>query len=227
MDIKRFRLWVFDLDGTLVDSRLDLARSVNATLASRGLPPQSEDLIVSFVGDGADDLIRRSFEAAGWSRGESESRLPQILREFLGLYAENCLDRTTVYPGARELLEALARRGVPMAVLTNKPGLLTATVLEGLGLRAHFKVVVPGDGPLGKKPDPAGLAYILKAMNVSPVDAVLVGDSLQDLRTARAAGASFVAYSGGLGDAGAVTAAGPDFSADSFHALLEMLEADA
>jgi phosphoglycolate phosphatase len=223
MSLSRFKLWVFDLDGTLIDSRLDLVSAVNATLAARGLPRQGEELIISFVGDGADDLIRRSFEAAGWNRAESEARLPEILREFLDLYAANCLDRTTVYPGARELLAGLAATGVPMAVLTNKPGRMTDLVLAGLGLRDPFKVVVPGDGPLGKKPDPAGLAYILKAMNTSPDDAVMVGDSLQDLRTARGAGTAFLAFTGGLGDADAVQAATPDFATDSFLDLAAAL----
>jgi phosphoglycolate phosphatase len=227
MHLSSFRLWIFDLDGTLVDSRLDLVSAVNATLESRGLARLPEDLIASFVGDGADDLILRSFEAAGWPPHEARARLPDVLKDFLDFYAEHCLDRTTPYPGSRELLGALARRGLPLAVLTNKPARMTETVLVGLGLRDLFAQIVPGDGPLGKKPDPRGLAYILNAMNTPPNEAVLVGDSLQDLRTARAAGTGFVAFSGGLGDAEAVTAAGPDFSVDSFPALLQKLEAEA
>jgi phosphoglycolate phosphatase len=228
MRLSSFRLWVFDLDGTPVDSRLDLANAVNATLESRGLAPQPEDLIVSFVGDGADDLLRRSFEAAGAKPGDSllGAGFSGLMREFLDYYGAHCLDRTAPYPGAREFLGALAARGLPLAILTHKPARATETVLAGLGLRDLFRHIVPGDGPLGKKPDPAGLAYILKAMNASPLDSVLVGDSLQDLRTARAAGTSFVAYSGGLGDAESVAAAGPDFSTDSFHALLAKLESE-
>ncbi len=218
------KLWVFDLDGTLIDSRLDLANAVNHTLEARGLSRLPEEVIVSFVGDGADDLIRRSFAAAGWPAEKAHENLPGILLEFLDRYAGHCLERTTVYPGARELLDALKARGLPLAMLTNKPGRLTQTVLEGLGLRGYFAEVVPGDGPLGKKPDPRGLAYIMKAMNASPGETVLVGDSLQDLCTARAAGASFLAYLGGLGDAEAVKAAGPDLATDSFHDLLRRVE---
>ncbi len=221
-----FNLWVFDLDGTLIDSRLDLANAVNGTLEARGLPRLPEDLIVSFVGDGADDLILRSFAAAGWPQAEARENLPAILREFLDRYAAHCLDRTTVFPGARELLDALKARGLPLAVLTNKPDRLTRAVLAGLGLQDYFTEVVPGDGPLGKKPDPRGLAYIMKAMNSSPGESVLVGDSIQDLRTARAAGTAFLAFLGGLGDAEAVAAEGPDLATGSFLDLARKLESE-
>jgi phosphoglycolate phosphatase len=227
MNLSRFRLWVFDLDGTLVDSRLDLADAVNATLESRGLARLPEDLIVSFIGDGADDLLRYSLEAAGSDPEVLRNEFADALRWFLDYYNEHCLDRTMLYPGARELLDTLSRRGLPLAVLTNKPEKSARKILAHMGLLDGFAELVPGDGPLGKKPDPAGLAYILKAVKVSPVVSVLVGDSLLVLRTARAAGTSFVAFTGGLGDVDAVTDAGPDFSTDSFHALLGKLESEA
>jgi phosphoglycolate phosphatase len=222
--LSSFRLWVFDLDGTLIDSRLDLAVAVNATLRERGLPDLPEERVVSFVGDGADDLIRKSLEAAGLSRDAAQAALPDALEWFLGYYGEHCLDRTLPYPGALELLDAL--RGRSLGVLTNKPEKPALRILAHLGILDRFTQVVPGDGPLGKKPDPAGLGYILNAVNASPTESVLVGDSLQDLKTARAAGVPFLAFLGGLGDAEAVSAAGPDLAVHALHEIRERLEAE-
>lgn len=223
MDLSRFRLWVFDLDGTLVDSRFDLVSAVNATLAHRGLAALPEDIVVSHIGDGAEDLIRRSLEAAGMPGPEIRDGFADTMRWFLDYYGEHCLDRTVLYPGALELLDDLAARGRPLAVLTNKPEKPTLKILEHLGILARFRAVVPGDGPLGRKPDPTGLAYILRNVNASPQESVLVGDSLQDLRTARAAGTSFLAFLGGLGDAGAIAAAAPDVAVNALTEITALL----
>lgn len=224
MPLRPFKLWVFDLDGTLIDSRYDLVSAVNATLAHLKLPALPEDVIVSYIGDGAEDLIRRSLESAGMPSPEIRAVFGETMRWFLEYYGDHCLDRTVPYPGALELLDALAERGLPMAVLTNKPDKPALKILAHLGILKRFTHVVPGDGPLGKKPDPAGLAYILGAVNVLPSDAVLVGDSLQDLQTARAAGTSFVAFLGGLGDAGAITAATPEVTVKTLPEITALLE---
>jgi phosphoglycolate phosphatase len=224
-NFSRFRLWVFDLDGTLIDSRLDLVTAVNATLESLKLVPLPEARVVSFVGDGADDLIRRSLEAAGMPSPEIRAVFPETMRWFLDYYGEHCLDRTVPYPGALNLLDAVAARGHAMAVLTNKPEKPALKILSHLGILGRFTHVLPGDGPLPRKPDPAGLAYILKAVNASSAETVLVGDSLQDLHTARAAGVSFVAFLGGLGDAGAISAANPDASVNHLDEISALLEA--
>jgi len=217
------KLWVFDLDGTLIDSRYDLVTAVNATLSWRGLKPLAEETIVSYIGDGADDLIRRSLESAGMPAPLIREDFAGTMRWFLDYYGEHCLDRTVPYPGARELLDALAARGVPMAVLTNKPEKPAITILRHLGWLNLFTHVIPGDGPLGKKPDPRGLASILNDVNVEPHTSVLIGDSLQDLRTARAAGTVFVAFRGGLGDATAIAAETPDVTIDTLPELLALI----
>ena len=213
------KLWIFDLDGTLIDSRLDLVTAVNATLAWLGRDALEEERVVGFVGDGADDLIRKSLRAAGLAATEVDATAAKALAWFLDYYGDHCLDRTVPYPGARELLEELRARGLPLAMLTNKPEKPTRTILAHLGWDRLFDVVIGGDGPLGKKPDPRGMGYILESMNTAPNDAVLVGDSLQDLRTARAAGVPFIAYLEGLGDADAVRAAGPDLAVEDLAAL--------
>jgi phosphoglycolate phosphatase len=219
------KLWVFDLDGTLIDSRYDLVSAVNATLVWRDLKPLAEETIVSYIGDGADDLIRRSLESAGMPAPVIREDFAGTMRWFLDYYGEHCLDRTVPYPGARELLDALAARGIPMAVLTNKPEKPAFTILRHLGWFDLFTHVIPGDGPLGKKPDPRGLAAILNGVAVEPQESVLVGDSLQDARTARAAGTAFVLFRGGLGDVPAIMAESPDAAIDTLPELLDLIRA--
>ncbi len=223
MKLASTRLWIFDLDGTLIDSRLDLVSAVNATLHSLDLQALPEETIIGFVGDGADDLLRKSLLAAGLDAAAVEATLPQTLRWFLGYYGEHCLDRTIPYPGILNLLKQLASHpGAEMAVLTNKPEKPALKILGHLEILHHFSHVIGGDGPLGKKPDPAGLAYILKEMRITPAYAVLIGDSIQDFRTARAAGVPFVAFLSGLGDPAALLAAGPDHAVHHADDLLEL-----
>lgn len=225
MNLSSLKLWVFDLDGTLLDSRLDLVHGVNATLEHFKLPRLPEKTVLSFVGDGAEDLVYRSLTAAGVPSPFARAQLPETLAWFLDYYGEHCLDYTVLYPGAAELLDRLDARLGPgnLAVLTNKPGKPALKILAHLGLLERFAYVVPGDGPLGKKPDPTGMAYILNQMNVSPSDAVLVGDSLQDLRTARAAGSPFLAFLGGLGDAGVISDAAPDLAVNHLSEITRLL----
>jgi phosphoglycolate phosphatase len=217
-----YKLWIFDLDGTLIDSRLDLVKGVNATLEHFGLPLLEDAVVLSFVGDGAEDLLIRSLEAAGCPANEARRLLAEALTWFLDYYGDHCLDFTIPYPGAMDLLHRL--EGHPMAVLTNKPLKPALKILEHLGILDRFAHIIPGDGPLGKKPDPAGLAYILSSMNTLAQDAVLVGDSLQDLMTAKAGQCGFIAFLGGLGDSGAILAASPDHAVHQLSDLVDLLE---
>jgi phosphoglycolate phosphatase len=176
-------LIVFDLDGTLVDSRRDIAESANAVLEECGGAPHSEETIGSMVGDGAAVLIARAFAAAG------APAPPDALDRFLRVYNTRLLRFTRAYDGIPELLDALTSRAT-LAVLTNKPLAATRTILEGLGLDRFFGArVVGGDGPLPRKPDPAGLCSVITQASVSANDALMVGDSVIDLRTAHAAAA--------------------------------------
>jgi phosphoglycolate phosphatase len=227
MNLSSLKLWIFDLDGTLLDSRLDLVHGVNATLEHFKLPRLPEKTVLSFVGDGAEDLVYRSLTAAGVPSPFARAQLAETLAWFLDYYGDHCLDYTTLYPGALELLDRLDARLGPgnLAVLTNKPEKPALKILAHLGLLERFAYVVPGDGPLGKKPDPTGMAYILNQMNVSPSDAVLVGDSLQDLRTARAAGSPFLAFLGGLTEAGLLSDAAPDLAVNHLSEITRFLDA--
>jgi phosphoglycolate phosphatase len=176
-------LIVFDLDGTLVDSRRDLADSANALIAERGGEPLPVDDIAAMVGEGAAMLVRRALRAAGVGRDDVDVALAR----FLDLYDERLLAHTELYAGTREILEALAGRA-HVAVLTNKPQRHTERLLAGLGVRACFRWVIGGDTAHGRKPDPAGLRWLMFAAGVAAADTVMVGDSSIDLRTAHAAG---------------------------------------
>jgi len=176
------RLIVFDLDGTLIDSRRDLADAANALLESEGAAPLSEERIGRMVGDGAATLVARAFEASGVERPAD------ALERFLALYDARLLNHTRPYAGIPEVLEALGLRS-PLAVLTNKPLASTRRILAGLGLARHFpdNAVVGGDGPFPRKPDPAGLLHLMARARVDAAATLLVGDSIVDWRTARAA----------------------------------------
>jgi phosphoglycolate phosphatase len=176
-------LYVFDLDGTLVDSLRDITDSANALLISCGVAPIAEEEIGKMVGDGAASLIARAFEASGIARP------PDALERYLALYDERLLNHTRAYDGIPEVLEALGRRAA-LAVLTNKPIASTRRILDGLDLGRHFSqdAVLGGDGPFPRKPDPAALIHLAASATVAAPSTLMVGDSAVDWRTARAAG---------------------------------------
>jgi phosphoglycolate phosphatase len=175
------RLIVFDLDGTLIDSRGDLADAANALIVERGGRALPEEEIGRMVGEGAALLVRRALIAAGLPLEEHS------VARFLELYDERLLNRTRPYDGIPAVLEALAPRSV-MAVLTNKPAAPTRKLLDALGLAPFMASFVGGDGPAPRKPDPAGLLGLVAAHHGAVARTVLVGDSRIDLETAHAAG---------------------------------------
>ena len=191
---QRFRLIVFDLDGTLIDSRRDIAESANELLTECGAQPLPETQVGRMVGDGAAKLIARAFTASGIERP------PDALARFLAIYERRLTDCTRPYPGILDVLEVLAARAT-LALLTNKPARPTMTILERLALAPFFpaSLVIGGDGPFPRKPDPAGLVDLVRQAGVEKQAAVLVGDSVIDHRTARAAGTSVCVARYGFG----------------------------
>jgi len=177
----KLKALLFDLDGTLIDSKRDLVQSVNATLRGMGRAELPEDLVASYVGSGAPILISRALGGAG-SAAEQQS----ALKFFLAHYDQHKLDFTREYPGVRETLEKL--RGVPMAVLTNKPVNVSVRILAGLGLAGFFRAIYGGNSFATKKPDPLGANTILSEMGIAAAQAAMVGDSEVDVQTARNAG---------------------------------------
>jgi len=209
-------LLIFDLDGTLIDSKRDLTDSVNATRAWHGLAPLPDDIVSSYVGNGAPLLIRRSFPHA------TQDELPVLLRYFLDYYREHMLDATTLYPGVREALDQLHEADVPLAVLTNKPVRFSVRLIEGLGLETHFFRIYGGNSFEQKKPDPIGINMLMAEAGSSPGRTIMVGDSAVDVRTARNAGVRACGVSWGFQPETFLNAP-PDFVIDDMRSLREHL----
>lgn len=201
-----FRLIVFDLDGTLVDSKRDLAESANQLLEECGARPLTEEAIGGMVGNGAPVLVARAFEAAGVAAP------PDAVARFLQIYGGRLLTHTRPYPQMADVLAALASRA-SLAILTNKPLAATRAILAGLDLARYFSdaAVLGGDGPFPRKPDPGGLRHLASRVQTTTSETLLVGDSLVDFRTARSASAPVCLARYGFGFAGFPLAElGPD-----------------
>jgi len=176
-------LAVFDLDGTLIDSKRDLALAVNATLTHMGMEELPPETIEGYVGNGAPVLMQRAL-----GRHASEDNVARALAYFLEYYYAHMLDNTVLYEGVRESLELLRVAGVRMAVLTNKPNRNTTGILAGLGVAGFFARAYGGNAFPLRKPDPMGLRTIMEELGVGAERTLMIGDSAVDIRTARAAG---------------------------------------
>jgi phosphoglycolate phosphatase len=215
--VSRVELVVFDLDGTLIDSAGDLVAAVNAALQrlAPGVPPVPGERVRTFIGDGAGMLVARTLAAAGVDVS-TEAALPV----FLDCYSARLLDTTVLYDGVIEALDALHDR--TLAVLTNKPGEMSRHILAGLGVEGRFaRICGAGDVP-ARKPDPAGLRWLLAEAGVPPESAVLIGDSAIDVRTGRAAGVHTVGVTYGL-DPARLEAVPPDLLINDLRELAPRL----
>jgi len=173
-------LVIFDLDGTLVDSKQDLCNAVNATRVFMGMEALPDDIVASYVGNGAPVLIQRAM-----GEGATEAQLEEALAYFLGYYREHMLDYTRDYPGVRECLAELQARSVKMAVLTNKPVRFSKEILMGLKLAGYFFQVYGGNSFVEKKPHPVGIDTLIGEANAARERTWMVGDSSVDVLTAR------------------------------------------
>jgi phosphoglycolate phosphatase len=213
-------LVVFDLDGTLIDSRRDLADSVNALIAEYGAEPLAVDAVTAMVGEGAAVLVGRALAAAGL-----DPEAPGALDRFLAHYDRRLTAHTVPYPGMAETLAALEAAGYRLAVLTNKPQRPSAEILERLGLTPFFSDVVGGDTAFGRKPDPAGLLALAARAGVPATRTMMVGDSTIDVQTARLAGAVVCIARYGFGIQAGEVAAGPgEITIDAPPDLVAVLE---
>ncbi|HUK30184.1 MAG TPA: HAD-IA family hydrolase [Candidatus Acidoferrum sp.] len=212
------RVVVFDLDGTLIDSKLDLALAVNATLEWMKRPAIEHERIYGYVGNGAPTLIQRAL-----GEGASEDDCRRALEHFLGYYREHMLDNTAPYPGVREGLAALEH--IPMAVLTNKPTRFSQRILEGLGLAQHFRYIHGGNSFERKKPDPMGMETLLRDMAAAPRETLMVGDSEVDVQTARNANTWVCGVTYGLGSDRLNGEFAPDVMVDSLVELPRLIGA--
>ena len=214
MKIKGF---IFDLDGTLVDSKKDLTASVNYIRYRFDLPELSEDEIARFIGDGALMLIRRALADRA-----SESNVQAALQLFLTYYRSHMLDQTALYPGVRETLDRLS--DCKLAVLTNKPVHFSCAMLHGLGIYGSFQAVYGGNSFDRKKPDPVGVYRILSDLNGQRETTWMIGDSAVDVQTGKNAGVTTCGVTYGYSTASFDTNP-PDFLIDRFSELEALIHA--
>lgn len=212
------RAIVFDLDGTLIDSRADIATSCNHALVSSGRRPLREDLIAKFVGDGARRLMAR---AAGLSDHEKE--LDGLLESFLAYYIEHPVVHTKWMPHAERVLELMGV-GMPLALCTNKDRRVAEAILAALGVRTRFGVVVGGGDLPEKKPAPGPIVACAKGLGVLPGELIVVGDGPQDVMAGRNCGARTVAVEGGFTTRERLLAANPDVLIASLAGLPAVVE---
>jgi phosphoglycolate phosphatase len=210
------RAIIFDLDGTLIDSKRDLIHSVNAMMEEMHRPQLAAEVISGYIGHGAPQLVARALGGTA-----TEEELKHGLQFFLSYYEEHKMDYTSAYPGVPETLSQLGH--IPIAVLTNKPVRISVRILQALGLADRFRVIYGGNSFETKKPDPLGAKTILRDLNVEPAEALIVGDSEVDVQTARNAGtrAAAVNYGFGVHDRQAYPA---DAYLDQFPDLLNLVQ---
>ncbi|MGC9127156.1 MAG: phosphoglycolate phosphatase [Acidithiobacillus sp.] len=215
------RVVLLDLDGTLVDTAPDLAAAANHVLRKLGREPAAMPVIRGFIGNGVRELVRR---ALSLTRVPTEAELDDAMVDFGAYYAAHLTDHSRVYPGAAETLKRLKDQGRHVVCITNKAGAFTEPLLDTLGLRPHFDLVLSGDSLPRKKPDPLPLTHAAAYFDVSPAAALLVGDSRNDTEAARAAGMPVACVTYGYNGDEPVAALRPDALLDNLLELLDILE---
>lgn len=215
------RAVLFDLDGTLVDSVPDIAVAVDRLLADLGREPAGEARVRYWVGNGGRMLVRRAlaFDVAGVA--DDDPLLPQAMDIFFAHYHETNGRASRLYPGVAEALDAFAARGLPMATITNKPHRYIEPLYAQLGILHHFPVLIGGDTLAVKKPDPAPLHHACALLGVTPAEALMVGDSHNDIEAARAAGCPVVAVDYGYNYGRPIAEDRPDRVVPDLRALLD------
>jgi phosphoglycolate phosphatase len=210
------RLILFDLDGTLVDSREDVANALNHALAACGLPPLSVARVAGMIGGGVVNLIQTALG------DDNRSRFKKTLASFREHYSEHLLDHTVLYPGVRETLARLG--SCAKAVLTNKPTDYSLKILEGLAIGGFFTEVMGGDRKQAKKPAPDAVHELLNRFSLRAEEALMVGDSTIDIETGRNAGIRTGAVTYGFGRRVDLEAARPDYLLDTIRQLAVIVE---
>jgi phosphoglycolate phosphatase len=222
--VKRPELIVIDVDGTLVDSVPDLAYCVDEMMKQLGLPVRGEEAVRQWVGNGVERLVRRAL--INQLNGEpDDADFDKAMPIFMDLYAENTSKRSALYPGVAEGLAYLKAQGFQLGCVTNKAEQFTLPILKDLGIFDYFKVIVSGDTLDKKKPDPLPLLHIAESYGVSPENSMMLGDSVSDVKAARAANFSIICMSYGYNHGVDIRDANPDLVMDSFVELKEVFPA--
>lgn len=215
---------LIDLDGTLIDTVPDLAHAVDITMARIGMPPRGEQRVRQWIGNGAERLVRRALINA--VDGEPDEALfHRAYPVFLEAYEADVCTYSRPFPGVVDGLAALEAAGYPLGCVTNKPKRFTEPLLDALGLSRHFGVIISGDTLDKQKPDPAPLLHAARHFKVRPEESLMVGDSINDVRAARAAGFSIVCVPYGYNHGHDIREAEPDAVITSLAELPGLIEA--
>ncbi|MET0089419.1 MAG: phosphoglycolate phosphatase [Candidatus Thiodiazotropha sp.] len=224
--IKKPKMILIDVDGTLVDSVPDLAYCVDEMMQRLGRPAHGEDKVRDWVGNGVERLVRRAL--VGQLEGEpDDADFDRAYPMFLELYAENTSQRSLLYPGIREGLDYLKAEGYRLGCVTNKAAQFTLPLLRDLGIHDDFEIIIAGDTLAKKKPDPLPLLHAAERLGVAPADALMVGDSQSDVKAARAAGFQIVCMSYGYNHGEDIRSYHPDAVIDSLIEIRSLLESAA
>ncbi|NOX42459.1 MAG: phosphoglycolate phosphatase [Gammaproteobacteria bacterium] len=222
MTVNKPDLILIDLDGTLVDSVPDLAFCVDTMMQEMGMPAHGENKVREWVGNGVERLVKRAL--VGRLEGEPAAELfDKAYPIFLTLYRDNNSKRSCVYPGVMGGLDWLTQQGYKLGCVTNKAEQFTLPLLNNLGLDHYFSLVISGDTLPRKKPDPMPLLHAAAFFSVLPEKSMLLGDSISDVKAARAAGFNVVCVSYGYNHGNDIRDASPDAVIDSFEALSDLL----
>lgn len=213
---------LFDLDGTLIDSVPDLAHAADRMLKRMGQEPVGETAVRQWVGNGAQMLVKRALARHIDIDGLklNDAVFEHAYQLFLQYYGEQTADRSALYAGVLDCLDQLKVSGVPMAVVTNKPMQFTTPMLDGFGLSGYFDCVLGGDSLAVKKPDPQPLLHAMDVLGSSPETTLMVGDSVNDLRAARAAGCPIACVPYGYNHGANIADSAPDLMVEQLDKLL-------
>ena len=218
------KMILIDVDGTLVDSVPDLAYCVDEMMRRLGRPVHGEARVRDWVGNGVERLVRRAL--VGQLEGEPpDADFERAYPLFLELYADNTAKRSRLYPGVREGIRAMKAAGYRLGCVTNKAARFTEPLLKDLGVRDAFEIVISGDTLPKKKPDPAPLLHAAEFFGVEPARALMIGDSVSDVKAARAAGFRIVCMSYGYNHGEDIRNCGPDAVIDDMTQLLPLIGA--
>ena len=210
------QLILYDLDGTLVDTREDIAQAANHMLRQMGSPELPHDVIAGYVGRGVHHLIGHCLKS------EDPKRIEKGIKIYRAYYGEHMLDHSRLFPGVLEMLQYF--KAQHQVVLTNKPNPFSYDLLRALGVAAYFAAVIAGDSVYPKKPDPAAVRAMMERFGVAAEAAVFIGDSLIDIETARNAGIGIAVIAHGFGSREELQSASPDLLAADFVELLEKIK---
>lgn len=220
------RAVAFDLDGTLVDSAPGLTHAVDSALYALELPQAGEDCVVTWIGNGADVLVERALAWAlkAKSRPQADDDMRNMMRKlFERYYAEAALDGSFLFPEVASTLNALKQHGIILALVTNKPTIFVAPILESLGIADIFSLIIGGDDVENKKPHPEALERVIEKFHLKPEELLFVGDSRNDILAAQAAGCRSVGLTYGYNYGEAITLSNPDYVYDNFQQILPLM----